>query len=165
MSNTAASKPSPAPLSIVEAQALARTLCRTLRTKSGAVRITTRVEVYEELRAVRHETTGRMGWRNVETAHVVFEGGAHGSHALQLDVSSRERVLAHFAGYCENNGCERPFVGQTVEFPSASAWRAGGYRRGRVVAVGHTRATVTYKFAHGGETSKAVSFHELRLFV
>lgn len=43
------------------------------------------------------------------TAHVVvneiiFVGGAHGPASLTLSVSSRERVLAHWQGYVENNG-------------------------------------------------------------
>lgn len=154
----------PAALTIEEARALCKTMQRTLRTTSGVRRITARVEVLMERRALRGED-GRMGWRLMQVGRALFEGGQSGGHSVQLDVSSRERVLSHFEGYCEANGCARPVVGQTVEFPSASAWRAGGYRKGRVVAVGRTRATVAYRFAHGGETSKAVKFHELRMYV
>lgn len=34
---------------------------------------------------------------------IVFVGGKDGMHSLVIGASSRERVLAHWAGYVENN--------------------------------------------------------------
>ena len=38
---------------------------------------------------------------------IVFVGGKAGEHSLALSVSSPERIRAHWAGYCENNGCKK----------------------------------------------------------
>lgn len=40
----------------------------------------------------------------IEGDRVVFSGGSQGQHSLALDVSSDECIIAHWDGYCENNG-------------------------------------------------------------
>jgi hypothetical protein len=45
-------------------------------------------------------------YAKVEQDRVVFAGGKHGKHSLCLDVSSDERILVHWRGYCENNGAQ-----------------------------------------------------------
>ena len=42
-------------------------------------------------------------WVTVDGGRIVFTGGRFGEHSLDVRVSSRERVLAHWAGYCEAN--------------------------------------------------------------
>lgn len=39
-----------------------------------------------------------------DEGQVVFTGGRYGDHALNLSVSSAERIVAHWEGYCERNG-------------------------------------------------------------
>jgi len=97
----------------------------------------------------------------VADGRVVFSGGAKGEHGLWLDVSSAERVVAHFEGYCEANGLLAPRVGQRVTFPSASAWQVGGRRRGVVVSVGPKRALVAFTYKHGGKATKHVPIADL----
>lgn len=81
---------------------------------------------------------------------VVFTGGAQGEHSLDIGASSVERMLAHWAGYIENNGW-RVDVGDVVMFPSASS--PSGYRKGVVEAVGPKRVVVSYSFKHGGRAA------------
>jgi hypothetical protein len=38
---------------------------------------------------------------------IAFVGGKGGEHSLALSVSSPDRIRAHWAGYCENNGCKK----------------------------------------------------------
>jgi hypothetical protein len=42
----------------------------------------------------------------IEGGRVLFTGGKYGDHSLQLNVSSPERIHAHWEGYCESNGGE-----------------------------------------------------------
>lgn len=115
-------------MNLLEAHKFVKTLYRT-----GRIKITTRIE------------------KEKNDARVVFSGGLTGDHSIWLSVSSQERILAHFEGYCEANGMDAPKVGQLVRFPSPSNWQAGGTRLGRVVKVGPKRAVVAYKFKHGGQ--------------
>jgi hypothetical protein len=107
---------------------------------------------------------GRLSLRaKVEGDRIVFEGGKFGSHSLAIDVSTEERVLAHWEGYVEANGLTTaPKVGQRVSFPSASAWRAGGFRVGTVEAVGPKRARIAYVFGHGGKAKTTIPIAKLR---
>lgn len=136
-----------------EAKKLASTLYRT-GDRNGHLKIRTRIEFEKD-------------WRgedkiDVKSAKIVFSGGAKGGHEIWLSVSSLERIVAHFEGYCEANGMLTPEVGQIVAFPSASNWRSGGYRTGKVLSVGPKRAVVAYKFKHGGETTKTVPIADLK---
>ncbi len=89
-----------------------------------------------------------------------FTGGSQGEHSLAIDVSSAERIQAHWEGYCENN-TQVPVVGQVVSFPSGSS--PTGSRRGRVTKVGPKRATVEYSYKHGGKAApKSVPIVDLR---
>lgn len=45
-------------------------------------------------------------YARVEADQVVFKGGKHGEHSLTLSVSDDERIQAHWAGYCQNNGAQ-----------------------------------------------------------
>jgi hypothetical protein len=40
----------------------------------------------------------------VDGDKITFTGGKHGEHSLSLMASTDERILVHWAGYCENNG-------------------------------------------------------------
>jgi hypothetical protein len=102
---------------------------------------------------------GRPSWKMERDARIVFRGGA-GEHSLDVFVSSSERILAHWEGYCEANGLLRPNVGERVMFPSGSS--PDGLRYGQVVKVGTKRAVVTFKYKHGGTSTKAVPFNEIR---
>jgi len=77
---------------------------------------------------------------------VVFEGGASGSASLLLEASSDERIEAHFAGYCEANGCLKPRVGAKVLFRSASS--PSGWRSGTITKVMETRAEVAFFYTY-----------------
>lgn len=43
-------------------------------------------------------------YTTVEGDRINFLGGKNGAHSLALSVSSTERLVAHWKGYCENNG-------------------------------------------------------------
>jgi hypothetical protein len=123
-------------MTVEAAQRLAKQLRRIVRPSTGG-------KLTLEARVVENGANG---------AEIVFTGGRWGEHAIGLAVSDRARVLAHWAGYVEAHGRKAlPVVGMEVLFPSASAWRAGGYRRGVVTRVGMSRVTIAYRFAHGGE--------------
>lgn len=102
---------------------------------------------------------GRARWQYVVGGRVVFKGGKSGEHSIDISVSSPERVLAHWEGYCEANGMLKPEVGQLVSFPSGSA--RAGIRFGRVIKVGTKRALVAFTYKHGGKSTKSVSFNDL----
>jgi hypothetical protein len=72
-------------------------------------------------------------------------GGRQGPHAVAIGVSSRARVLAHWRGYCENNGLGAvPAPDDTVRFPSRSS--GSGSRVGKVLRVTPTRCLIGYRF-------------------
>ena len=83
---------------------------------------------------------------------ITFVGGSHGCHSLSIPCSSKERVLAHWSGYCANNGVVPPpsppliAVGHKANFPSASA--PNGYRIGVVVKVTRTRCLIEYRYKY-----------------
>jgi hypothetical protein len=95
---------------------------------------------------------------DVEGDRIVFSGGREGSHSLAIDVSSPERVLAHWEGYCENNGLPRPTVGQKVLFVGAT----GKTYVGRIVKVGTKRVHLEFKYRHGGNGKATVRLGEIR---
>lgn len=93
---------------------------------------------------------------------IVFSGGQKGEHSLDVGVSSRERIIAHWLGYIESNGFVVPEIGDRVIFPAASA--PGGERLGKVIGITGSRALMTYRFKHGGEGApRWVSLWELRV--
>jgi hypothetical protein len=55
----------------------------------------------------RQTRWGRSLRADVEGGRLVFSGGTQGVHSIDVGVSSLARVLAHWEGYCENNGCRR----------------------------------------------------------
>ena len=142
----------------------AKTLCTTLvrQTRTRRLTLTAKVELGAPERFACLDQMGKAtrGYRS--SARIVFSGAATGSHSVDVYASDPERVLAHWSGYIEASRMAAPAVGQLVEFPSASAWRAGGFRYGRVVKVGTKRAIVSYKFKHGGEATASVPFSALR---
>jgi len=117
---------------------------------------------------VRESGPLRSGGRMCLRAHVVadrivFCGGSQGEHSLAFEVSTKERVLAHWGGYVENNGLAvAPVSGQKVSFPSASASSMGGWRTGTVLSVGPKRVRIAYRFKHGGAAETTVPIRELR---
>jgi hypothetical protein len=123
----------------------ARQLCQDLR-RHSVNSITLRaivVEGEQERRAVVRDD-GKVGWVFERSARVVFEGGKNGPHSVDVGVSSEERVLAHWAGYCAANGLEKPMVGERVRFPSGSS--STGMRTGKVASVGPKRAVVEFYY-------------------
>lgn len=123
----------------------ARQVCSDLRRHSlnGVTLRAIVVEGDRERRAVIRDD-GKVAWDFVLSARVVFEGGAKGPHSLDVGVSSPERVLAHWSGYCEANGLEKPMVGERVRFPSGSS--PTGMRTGKVASVGPKRAVVEFYY-------------------
>ena len=117
---------------------------------------------------LRVTVQGRTIWRSyidlrdMRSPRIVFTGGRKGEHSLDVGVSSRERIIAHFLGYIESNGFVTPQAGDGVLFPSASM--RGGMRNGKVERVTSTRALVTYRYGHGGRGApKWVPLWELRV--
>lgn len=95
----------------------------------------------------------------VEGDRIVFTGGRQGAHGLAINVSSKERILAHWEGYVENN-TRTHIVGQSVSFPSRSS--SFGARAGKVVKLGRSRAIVEFKFKNGRTSTASVPFVNLR---
>jgi hypothetical protein len=103
---------------------------------------------------------GRARWQYVVGGRIVFKGGKNGEHSLDVLASTPERILAHWLGYCENNGLLKPVVGQLVSFPSGSS--PSGYRYGKVLKVGSKRAVIAFTYKHGGKSTKTVPFNEIK---
>ena len=96
---------------------------------------------------------------DVKDGRIVFSGGTQGEHSIAVDVSSKERILAHWEGYCENNQLPLPEVGEKVEFLGAT----GVYYKGVVKAIGPKRAKIEFRFRHGGLSTANVRHEDLRL--
>jgi hypothetical protein len=58
-------------------------------------------------------TTGPLR-AEIRDERVVFTGGSHGDHSLDLLVTDADRAWAHWHGYCANSG-----VAVSVEMPTA----------------------------------------------
>lgn len=111
-------------------------------------------------RTFRRRAPGRELRCKLDKDRMVFEGGKWGAHSLRVSVTTPKRAEIHWQGYAENNGLLAPKIGEVVSFPSPSA--PGGRRRGKVVKVGPKRATVTYRFKHGGEAApKSVPLQDI----
>lgn len=109
-------------------------------------------------RSARVRTGGTVRLRaDVEKDRIVFSGGSKGTHSLAFNVSSPDRVRAHWEGYCEANGAPRPIVGQRVAFVGAN----GTAYTGTVTKAGPKRVTLTFRFRHGGESSTTRPYHEV----
>lgn len=141
-------------MDLLKATKLASSLSRTTAFPSARIRtLKSFIEIGPE--------PARAGW--LRSDRIVFSGGKDGPHSLDVAASTPERILAHWQGYCENNGLRAaPQVGDTVHFPSASAWQAGGYRKGRVLKVGPKRVRVAFTYKHGGKAETTVRISELR---
>ena len=91
-------------MDIIEARALVATLYAFPRGSGSTPVKPLRAALHE-----RHETSvrsshdGRAFRTTVDGGRIVFTGGRYGDHSLDTRTSSRERVLAHWAGYCKNN--------------------------------------------------------------
>lgn len=143
------------------AHRLASTLKTNIILPEGGLTIKAVVEENRDREiVVRENAEGRAERALVKTGRIVFTGGAKGDHSLELSVSDEERIMAHWFGYLEANGFKLE-VGTKVTFPSASNWKQGGVRTGRVTKVGPKRVEIAYKFAHGGETTKSVRILDL----
>jgi hypothetical protein len=100
----------------------------------------------------------------VESFRVVFTGGSRGEHSIDLSVSSRERILAHWRGYCEANSVRPvPRVGERVAFPRSSRLRrlVGPERTGRVLSVAETTVRVAFTYAYGRRSERTVPISAL----
>lgn len=95
----------------------------------------------------RHSRWGRLLRADVEGDRIVFSGGSQGTHSIDVGVSSLARVLAHWEGYCEQNGMPAPRVGETVTFIGNNGKTT---YRGIVAAVGPKRAAIDFHYHHGG---------------
>lgn len=126
-------------------------------------RLSARLESFRDRRAVRDDD-GRLAWSEVESFRVVFTGGSRGEHSLDLSVSSRVRILAHWCGYCEANSVRPvPRVGERVAFPRCSRLRrlVGPERTGRVLSVAETTVRVTFVFGTGRRSERIVPISAL----
>lgn len=120
-----------------------------------------REEAIALAKTLHHRIQSKTLTASVVGDRIYFEGGRQGGHSLAYDVSTAERVQAHWAGYCENNR-KVPVVGDIVTFPSGSS--RTGLRRGRVTKVGPKRVTVVFRYKHGGMAApKSVPIDDLRI--
>ncbi len=108
---------------------------------------------------LRRETRGGIKLRaDVKDGRIVFSGGSQGVHSIDVGISSQARILAHWDGYCENNGMSTPKDGQNVIFVGSN----GKLYKGLVLKAGSKRASVTFHYRHGGEGRANVPFADLR---
>lgn len=143
--------------------ATARKLCHSLVRRSlyGGIKLVANVvETGTELVAVMEND--KFAWKYQPKARIVFSGAKSGEHSIDVYASDEARILAHWIGYCQNNGMHKPQVGQTVEFLSASNWQSGCIRRGRVLKLGPKRAVIAYTFKHGGKATITLPFSQVR---
>ena len=98
---------------------------------------------------------------DVKEDRIVFSGGQQGSHSLDVAASSRARVLAHWEGYCEQNGMPGPEVGQQISFVGTN----GCLYRGLVEAVGPKRVRMTFRYRNGNAGRANVALEDLRFYV
>ncbi len=107
----------------------------------------------------RQTLFGRVVLRaDVVGDRIVFSGGRQGSHSIDIGVSSQARVLAHWEGYCENNGMPAPKEGATVKFIG----NTGKLYKGIVTKLGTKRAAVDFHYRHGGKDHANVPLADLR---
>lgn len=95
---------------------------------------------------------------DVKDGRMVFSGGSQGVHSVDLRVSTLARVLAHWEGYCENNGMPAPRTGEKVTFVGKS----GCTYRGTVAVTGPKRVLVDFCYRHGGAGRAKVRLGDLR---
>jgi hypothetical protein len=95
----------------------------------------------------------------VADAKVVFQGGHYGEHSLLLDMSSKERIQAHFEGYASQNKVLAPRVGERVTF-----WASNVLRTAKVLKATKKRVYVTFNFKHGGESKRWMRTGDVTLF-
>ena len=88
---------------------------------------------------------------------VAFLGGDHGEYSIDVGVSSRERVLAHWWGYCEANGLRKPAVGERVRFIGHNGVRYVG----RISWVGDTRCRIHFKRRNGSECEQTYTIDSI----
>lgn len=141
----------------------ARVLVASLYRSGYRSGLSARLESFRDRRAVRGND-GHLAWSEVEAHRVVFTGGSHGEHSIDLSVSSRERILAHWRGYCEANGVlPVPRVGQRVAFPRCSRLRrlVGPERTGCVLSVAETTVRVAFTYAYGRRSERTVPISAL----
>jgi hypothetical protein len=98
---------------------------------------------------------------DVEGDRIVFSGGLQGTHSLAVDVSTRERVLAHWEGYCANNGLPMPQLGDSIRFVG----NTGKVYLGTVTKIGTKRVGLDFRYRHGGAGHQNVWVGDLRLTV
>jgi len=107
----------------------------------------------------RQTTWGSMKLRaDIEGDRIVFSGGKHGTHSLAVDVSSQARILAHWEGYCENNGLPAPQPGQKLSFVGNN----GCVYRGTVTKVGPKRVGMDFRYKNGRASHHSVPYADLR---
>lgn len=95
---------------------------------------------------------------DVEDGRMVFSGGSQGVHSIDLGVSTPRRVLAHWEGYCENDGMPAPRAGDKVFFVG----HTGRTYRGTVAATSPKHVLVDFFYRHGGAGHAKVRFGDLR---
>lgn len=107
----------------------------------------------------RQSRSGSLKLRaDLKDGRIVFSGGTQGVHSIDAGLSSAQRVLAHWEGYCENNGMALPVVGQRVEFVGNN----GCLYYGTVTHVGPKRVGVDFKYRHGGKGKANMRHSQIR---
>jgi hypothetical protein len=79
--------------------------------------------------------------------YITFVGGKDGAHSIHHH-STAARILAHWEGYCENNGLALR-AGTIVQFAASNLWRKAPV----LVAPGRTSTTVQvggFRYKHQG---------------
>lgn len=84
---------------------------------------------------------------------IVFLGGRFGRHHLSVELRTREEILAHWAGYCEQNGYNRVAAEACAAAPAVGAsigCHEGRWpRSGQVTKVGPRRVTMAFRRRNG----------------
>jgi hypothetical protein len=107
---------------------------------------------------LRRQTRGGHRLRaDVKGGRIVFSGGNRGTHSIDIGASSQARVLAHWEGYCENNGMPVPLEGEKIRFVGGT----GTIYTGNVIKVGSKRVTVDFRYKHGGSGTANIPFSDI----
>lgn len=107
-------------------------------------------------------TASRIASDDVPGARCALEPLPRAEHSISREVSSEERVLAHFWGFVADvSGCGRPTRSQLIRVQSGSS--PDGWRSVRVVTPKRRRVAVSGAYKHGGAFQRDVRWSEVWL--
>jgi hypothetical protein len=89
--------------------------------------------------------------------------GPTGEHVLSREVTDLNRLQAHWAGFCQNNGCEGTSLNIIEAGDDLLVWSNQNYRDAVVLAVAGTEALVEYEMPNGTTAMNVYSVHNGKL--